>query len=231
QGEEILTVGRDFQVAFGIDTENDENPLQHVKYINYDMWDVGDFDYAKPDSASSFGTDGYGLDNGRLIWMGHAFAENTLIYGADWDAIVSYFDTTATPIGDQVTIAAFTETPIDGWGVDISHAGVLNLTTAIEKDKEFVANKFELGNNYPNPFNPTTSFTFSVPAKSNIQLNVYNAIGQKITTLVNKEMSSGKYTATWNGTNNVGAKVSSGLYFYELKADNFSSVKKMLLIK
>jgi hypothetical protein len=91
--------------------------------------------------------------------------------------------------------------------------------------------EFVLEQNYPNPFNPSTSIAFAVPVKSDVTLEVYNLIGQKITTLVQGEVEAGKHTATFNASS-----MSSGLYLFKLTAvgengSQFSSSKKMTLLK
>ncbi len=92
-------------------------------------------------------------------------------------------------------------------------------------------NKFELAQNYPNPFNPTTTISFKLPVRSDVKLYIYNALGQKIRTLVNKDMAPGSYKVVWDAKNDTGRKVASGLYFYELRAKNFRQVHKMILMK
>ncbi|RLD11147.1 hypothetical protein DRI50_10330, partial [candidate division KSB1 bacterium] len=92
-------------------------------------------------------------------------------------------------------------------------------------------NKFELAQNYPNPFNPTTTISFKLPVRSDVKLYIYNALGQKIRTLVNKGMAPGSYKVVWDAKNDTGRKVASGLYFYELRAKNFRQVHKMILMK
>ena len=85
---------------------------------------------------------------------------------------------------------------------------------------------FKLNQNYPNPFNPSTTFSFTIPKASNVKLNIYNQIGQQVGELVNKNLEAGSYNYTWNAVNQ-----SSGIYFYELQANEFKSVRKMTLIK
>lgn len=91
--------------------------------------------------------------------------------------------------------------------------------------------EYGLSNNYPNPFNPTTQIEYSIPTSNPVSIEVCNALGQKIKTLVNRTMSPGKYQAIWNGTDNVGNAVPSGVYYCQMKSSHFNSVKKMLLIK
>jgi formate-dependent nitrite reductase cytochrome c552 subunit len=95
---------------------------------------------------------------------------------------------------------------------------------------------FAVSQNYPNPFNPTTNIEFSIPNSARIQLNVYNILGELVKTLTNGDIVSGNYRVTWNGTNNNGTSVASGIYFYRLVAEskgaaNYVITKKMLLMK
>ncbi len=107
---------------------------------------------------------------------------------------------------------------------------IFQLGVGIAKDN-LQPNTFELAQNYPNPFNPTTTIAFKLPVKSDVKLYIYNALGQKIRTLVNKAMAPGSYKVVWDAKNDSGRKVASGLYFYELRAKNFRQVHKMILMK
>ena len=95
-----------------------------------------------------------------------------------------------------------------------------------------IPNQFALHQNYPNPFNPSTQISFDVPQGSeHVMLNVYNILGQNVSTLVNGVMSPGRYTMEWNATDEIGNPVASGIYFYELRSPSFTARKKMLLIR
>jgi hypothetical protein len=83
-----------------------------------------------------------------------------------------------------------------------------------------------LSQNYPNPFNPTTKIKFSINERAYTNLTVYNSLGQRIVTLVDKELNSGRYDVTFNATN-----LPSGIYLYQIHSGNFSEVRKMILIK
>lgn len=86
-------------------------------------------------------------------------------------------------------------------------------------------------NNHPNPFNPRTTIRFSVGKETPVQLTVYNIMGQKIKTLINGIVSKGEHQAVWNGKNQMGTTVASGLYIYELKAAHKRLLKKMIFAK
>ncbi|HVP35687.1 MAG TPA: cohesin domain-containing protein [Terriglobales bacterium] len=94
-----------------------------------------------------------------------------------------------------------------------------------------VPKEFSLSQNHPNPFNPTTCIQYSLPSRSHVVLEVYNLLGQKVTTLVDETEEAGILQAIWNGKDSKGNTVTSGVYFYRIKADNFSEVKKMVLMK
>jgi hypothetical protein len=96
---------------------------------------------------------------------------------------------------------------------------------------------FGLMQNYPNPFNPTTTIRYALPQAATVTLRVYNILGQEVATLVNESQGAGYHTIVWNGRNQYGAQVATGVYLYRLEARPsdggapFVSTKKMLLMK
>ena len=106
-------------------------------------------------------------------------------------------------------------------------------TSAVGIDgNETIPDEFALNQNYPNPFNPSTQISFDVPqGGEHIMLNIYNILGQNVSTLVNGIMNPGTYTMEWNATDEAGNPVASGIYFYELRSSSFTARKKMLLIR
>ncbi|NWF49104.1 MAG: T9SS type A sorting domain-containing protein [Ignavibacteriaceae bacterium] len=100
-----------------------------------------------------------------------------------------------------------------------------NNTLSVKTEK-VIPDEYILEQNYPNPFNPTTTIKFSIPMAGNVKLTIYNAVGQRVAELVNGTLEAGSYSFNWDAT-----KMASGLYFYELNTNNFSSVKKMMLLK
>jgi hypothetical protein len=95
-----------------------------------------------------------------------------------------------------------------------------------------VARDFELQQNYPNPFNPSTAIQFTIPQKSPVRLTVYNALGQKIKTLADRDFAAGIHEVTWDGRDDFGHPVTSGIYYYRIEAGNeFAVTKKLILLK
>ncbi len=100
-----------------------------------------------------------------------------------------------------------------------------------EDEPDLLPLTYELEQNYPNPFNPTTHIAFALPEPGKTSLAIYNILGQRVKTLINKEMPAGRYDVAWNGDNESGGQVASGVYFYRISHNSFSSFKKMLLLK
>ena len=100
-----------------------------------------------------------------------------------------------------------------------------------DKDLVLIPDHFVLQSNYPNPFNPTTTIRFGLPERSPVKLVIYNIAGQRVATLVNREMSAGYHQVQWNGKNRNGQQAASGVYIYRLTAGKQQFVKKMLLVR
>ncbi len=98
--------------------------------------------------------------------------------------------------------------------------------TAIDNNNEFTASEFSLEQNYPNPFNPTTTINYTLAKKAEVELSVYNMLGQKVMTLVNTSKNAGNYSTVLDAS-----QLSSGVYFYQLSNGNSSIMKKMILLK
>ncbi len=99
-------------------------------------------------------------------------------------------------------------------------------TNVTSVNQENIVTKYSLLQNYPNPFNPSTKIDYSLATESEVNLTIYNLLGERIKTLLNKTQSEGKHSVTFNAKN-----LESGVYFYKLKAGNFVCIKKMILLK
>lgn len=109
--------------------------------------------------------------------------------------------------------------------------GSYTYTKEIEFNLGQVPQEFALEQNFPNPFNPSTTIKFAVPVNRNVKLAVYDAMGNLVKVLVDEAKTAGKYEVTWNGENNSGSKVASGVYFYKVSAGTYTMTKKMVMMK
>jgi hypothetical protein len=103
--------------------------------------------------------------------------------------------------------------------------------SATEPDNALVPNSFVLYQNYPNPFNPVTRIKYDIAENSNVSVNVYNMMGEKVATLVNQYQNAGYYFTNWDSRNDLGISVSAGLYIYQIKAGKYVQGKKLILLK
>jgi len=108
-----------------------------------------------------------------------------------------------------------------------------DITTDVEDDNhgDVLPYRFELSQNYPNPFNPVTTIEYNLPRKSNVTIEVYNVLGQKIRTLLDREKSAGSYTITWDGKTANCQPAATGVYLYRFRAGDHVETKKMLLLR
>ena len=88
-----------------------------------------------------------------------------------------------------------------------------------------------LHNNYPNPFNPVTNIVYDIPEATDVTLEIYNVMGQRVRTLAQGNHEPGRYQIVWSATNDIGQALSSGMYIYRIQAGDFVSVKKLVLMK
>ena len=102
--------------------------------------------------------------------------------------------------------------------------------TAISEVK-LIPSDFSLQQNFPNPFNPSTEIRFDLPEEGQVELSVFNMQGQKVRTLESGKMTPGYHAIIWNGTNDNGSRVSTGMYFYSIQTNKFQAVRKMLFLK
>jgi len=121
----------------------------------------------------------------------------------------------------QIIIAVF-----DGHNIVYDTTSVKTSPVVSVKENSGIPVQYELYQNYPNPFNPSTTIQFALPEEANVTLKVYNSMGKEVVTLINKILPAGYHSIVFNATDLV-----SGIYFYKIEAGNFSSVRKMLLMK
>jgi hypothetical protein len=119
---------------------------------------------------------------------------------------------------------------------ETDHSGDIGGITLNVRDLAQLPTVYKLEQNFPNPFNPSTTINYQLPDAGNVRIVIYNMLGQMVKTLVNEEHSAGYYSQLWNGTDDTDRKVASGVYIYRIEvtgAQNkrFTEVKKMIMIK
>ncbi len=109
--------------------------------------------------------------------------------------------------------------------------GTIDESIIADIDDEKVPQGYQLYQNYPNPFNPETKIRFQLPENQRVRINIYNLLGQKVKTLVNQPYSQGLHTVQWNGDNDFGEQVASGIYIYRLRSEKFTKSYKCILLR
>lgn len=111
--------------------------------------------------------------------------------------------------------------------------GEARVEFSLDVDDEIaeIPTDFRLRQNYPNPFNPSTVIEYSIPAHANVTVHIFNVLGQVTATLVDRPQSAGTYAVEWNGTDDNGMQVASGVYMYRIETDGFIETKKMVLLQ
>jgi len=108
----------------------------------------------------------------------------------------------------------------------MANAGRVGFTTSIASEAERLPSGFQLMQNYPNPFNPNTTIQFQMPIGAHVEIHIYNALGEQITTLFNGYLPDGLHSFKF-----VAGNFPSGIYFYKIEGGEFTAIRKMLLLK
>jgi hypothetical protein len=143
--------------------------------------------------------------------------------------IGSTSDTTFT-LPDSVLGYYVFVTAIDYNGNESGPSNEIEWATGVE-EADLLPTVYALHQNVPNPFNPTTAIRIDLPSAAHVKLLIFNVRGQLVRTLVDEEMSAGVKKVKWNGRDGTGRAVASGIYFYRVRAGEFSDTKKMILLK
>ena len=140
------------------------------------------------------------------------------------------FDTTFVPPVSHVIFVSKTDSSY----TPQFRKGYLNnsISTDITSGSDLpLPTEFHLAQNHPNPFNPSTDISFSLPRKSRVRLEIYNLLGQQVRSLLDDELMSGQHTITFDGRDNDGQAIASGVYFYRIKTADDVRTRKMVMIK
>lgn len=185
-------------------------------------------------------TESNGADEGYSLEVivhtadfGYAEGDTVLLSAVIWDLDYADSDAYTEGISDYAVHWWGTQWADPNFEKYFMYRGVVlsDQTVGVEPDNKTLAGKFALHQNYPNPFNPSTQISFELPRKEEVSLTIYNTLGQKLTTLVNKELTAGSHEYQWNGTLENGNSAPAGIYFYELKSADKVATGKMVLLK
>jgi hypothetical protein len=136
----------------------------------------------------------------------------------------------ASWVANKCRVIVFIQNNTDKKVQNVEYKDVSTITS-VGDPVNGVPTVFAISQNYPNPFNPSTAFDYAVSKQSFVSIKVYNLLGQEVKTLVSEEKSVGVFRAEWDGTNNSGVVVPSGMYLYKMIAGEFSETKKMVLLR
>ncbi len=219
--------GNEFTVFFGIDIDSAGQrvfslpPVPLDSVLNSDGLDV------------RFTGNFYAADTSGIIEVRTAAYPLTVEYqiedSTDWNFTMILPKAAANTPGKPAT-----------HNTRLSHSGILAIEQPVETlvlrkaghgAWQNLPGEFVLHQNYPNPFNPVTEIRYALPEKSDVKLSVYNMLGQKIRTLIDREQAAGFYSIRWDATNDQKQKVASGIYLYRISAGKYTAVKKLILLK
>ena len=160
----------------------------------------------------------------------NVFFSHGVVNGGNYYASDLYNDTVYNVAFDAGSATLSLNLPAYGSAVlvldETTHTLILPAITDVKGISQSVPRQFALHQNYPNPFNPATTIEYDVPKSSNVVLKIFDVLGREVTTLVSTERAPGHYVAIWNANT-----VASGVYFYQLTADNVRLMRKMLLLR
>ncbi|MDZ7363850.1 MAG: T9SS type A sorting domain-containing protein [candidate division KSB1 bacterium] len=119
----------------------------------------------------------------------------------------------------------------NGWGLYSRRNSFVFITPTSVTSPAMTVTDFHLEQNFPNPFNPETAIKYELPKPAEVKLDIYDLQGRQVRTLVNQRQPAGRYTITWNGRNEQGEALASGVYLYQLRAGNFVQTRRMALVR
>ncbi len=182
----------------------------------------------------------FGLAVIFFFGVAHGQSQNTVIA---WSSFAgSSGHSTFTNTATWSFLGDFSGGPVQGGNVRVGAgflAGISSQSVLTSVDEPVgLPTAFQLHQNYPNPFNPSTTIAYALASKSAVTIQIFNILGQLVTTLVQTEQPAGNYSLVWRGSSDGGVQVSSGIYFYRIHAKSngnpvseFSQTRKLMLVK
>jgi hypothetical protein len=175
-----------------------------------------------PEGCGKFG----GMTVDEFLMLANKVVAGKLNVLNGYDATISDVNYTATCLNEQYSDCDPYAPTVSVARPDTEAPAVISKDGAVVDLNPALPTEFNLAQNHPNPFNPMTRVTFSLPQASHVRLVIYNILGQPIATLVNGNREAGYHTVIWNASD-----AASGIYFYRIEADGFADTKKMVLLK
>jgi hypothetical protein len=215
------------------------NEVIKLQYLNLqnlvDSYTVGIQNYNKNDGLTIAYNENYLHDNMAIL-----ISVNSWIQASPLSGLISRqssmdlnftFTTNNFVLGDYWACLQVESNDPDESIYNIPIHMVVSHTVGIGDQPEMQIKGFHLSQNTPNPFNPTTTIMYNIEQADHVELVVYNLLGQKVKTLVNKQQSAKMYRVVWDGNDERGVQVASGIYIYRLKSGENVAINKMIFLK
>lgn len=219
------TINRDVSIAmnFGIDLSNSDHAALSF-YTKYFLEINHDFGYIEvsADGGFSWTRVGSAINGVNGLWKQQTVSLSHFCGAGNTDVRIRFrmiSDANAGP-------------PFMGWFIDDIQITEGKDVTAVSRETNVVMpEQYVLHQNFPNPFNPTTTIQFELPTSNKAALKIYNLRGELVRTLLEEQLNAGIHRAMWDGNDNTGRRQSSGVYFYKLETKDFNAVRKLILLK
>jgi hypothetical protein len=180
-------------------------------------------------NTNTYATDVHGYESYVIKTDGNGDSSWVRVYGGN--SIDNFLDVIQTSDNGYIAVGFTSSFGLGSSKVYLVKMDENGMVTNITNPKTRKHLSYTLNQNFPNPFNPSSTITFKIPKSEIVNLSVYNVSGQKIKTLVNEQKSAGSHTVLWNGIDSYNNRVVSGVYFYSIQAGEFYEVRKMILLK
>jgi hypothetical protein len=209
------------------------------EFVDSDMMYSYSIDNILPMPVGGFALLNASVDGNELVW--NMVTDDDLQYYEVFRVVNGDIDNRASIAMTGALSFTDTDVAVDNqydyyvYAVDangnMSETSDVVSVSLVSVDGSGIPSTFALNQNYPNPFNPTTNISFALPEQSHVELVIYNVRGQAIRTLTNSDMNAGYHTLTWDGLDNNGVLVGSGVYITTMNAGQFKSSNKMILLR
>ena len=168
--------------------------------------------------------------------------DSSTVINGFWDMEISGLDSSAGGSG-RTTASMKTESNFTDAGWDFTNTWLIDIAEndgypvlkwelfGADIEPKIMPDNYVLEQNYPNPFNPSTKISYQIPSATSVKIDIYDMSGRKVKTLVDMFASAGTYSVVWNGRNDKGDTVASGIYVYRMTADDHIVTRKMVFMK